>query len=471
MRSSCAKGVVVCVLLLLAGCASVDPSADYDRAAALVQDRTGGLGPVWPNGGDTAAMWDGASALDADTAVRVALAANAVLLAQAQAVAAGRADVAQAGLLPNPVLGLTLGFPGGGEDGATSVSISLVQQLAALWTRGDKIAAAEGELDAQILSVSDAALELAARVRLAHARALSAERVHGLTGEHAVLLDKLVEVARRRIDAGEATRLDLTRLMLARRTLEANLRSADLERVTARHQLLALMGRADGPAVFPFVERAEPVVTLPDERGAMDLAVHQRLDVAVADARRRAALSKLARAKGEQIPEIDAGAGYASDDDRVQEIGPKVNIEIPIFDNGRAGVAKAAANARAAEFALREARQRALGEARSALARARAADDLAAFTRDELLTLSAETLELARSSVAGGQADTTVLLDAQGNQIQARLGLARAELRSVEARIELARALGGRIGSVMTAAAPPTSPRVRGDTTAPASSR
>lgn len=463
--------IAVPPVVLVGACASLDPSDDYRKAGELVEARTGEPAPAWPNGADSTAIWDGTSPLSADAAVRVALAANPALLARAQAIAGARADVAQAGLLPNPVLGLTLGFPGGGEENITSVSISLVQQLAALWTRGDRIAAAEGDLDAEILDLSDAALELATQVRLAHARAASAEHVAGLTREHAGLLEQLVGVAQQRVDAGEGTRLDVTRLTLAMRSLEADLRSAELERLTARHELLALLGRADAPADFPLADDDTRLAPLPDERAAMDIAAAQRLDVALADAHRRAAHAELALARGEQIPEIEAGVEFSSDDDKRQEIGPTVGIEVPIFDTGAAGVARAQAQARAADLAARAARQKAFAEARVALARATAADDLAAFTREQVLSLSDETLELARAEVAAGQADTTVLLDAQSEQIQARLGLARAELRSAEARITLARALGGRLGSVATALAEPPHAEALNPPPPPASSR
>jgi len=466
-RFAVAAPVVALPVLLVGACESLDATEDYRKAGELVESRTGDPAPPWPEGADPTALWDGASPLSADVAVRVALAANPGLLAQAQSIGAARADVAQAGLLPNPVLGVTLGFPGGGEESITSVSVSLVQQLAALWTRGDRIAAAEGDLDAQILTLSDAALELATRVRLAHARAHGAERLTDLTREHWELLDRLIGVAQQRIDAGEGTRLDLTRVMLAQRSLEADQRAAELELITARHELLALLGRADAPADFPLAADDGPRAPLPDERGAMDLAAAQRLDVAITDARRRAALAELSRARGERIPEIEAGVEYTSDDERRQEFGPTVGVEIPIFDTGDAAVAKAAANARTADFAARAARQHAFAEARGALVRAVAADELAAFTREQVLSLSGESLELARSAVAAGQADTTVLLEAQREEIQTRLGLARAELRSAEARITLARAVGGRLGNVATALGVPAA----GPTLPPASSR
>ncbi len=445
---------VLCTLagLGLAGCVSVDPSADYTRAQDLARERAGEL-TSWPDGRADLADRAFDQPLTPDHAALVALSTNPGLLAQAQSIAAARADVAQAGLLPNPVLGVTIGFPGGGEQNITAFSVSLVQQLAALWTRGDRVAAAEGELDGAILELVDAALDLSARVRIAHARAMNADRVAALTHEHAALLDRLVTVAQHRIDAGEGTRLDLTRIQLVRRTLEAEARAADLERLTARLELLALMGMADAPTEFALAPAPASAEALPDDRAAMDLAAHQRLDVAIADARLRSAVATLGQARGERIPEIEAGVEFSSDDERRQEIGPVIGVEIPIFDTGDAGVAKAAAGARAAEHAARQARQRAFAESRAALARARAADDIAAFTREQMVSLSGENLDLARSAVASGQADTTVLMEAQREVIQANLGLAQAELRAVEARIALARALGGRLTAAPAPAA------------------
>ena len=147
-----------------AGAAPTHPRADVERSQALVAERSG-LPVDWLAPLDAAAdRWDGESDLAAYDAVAIAIARNPALRAQLEVVAAARADLAQAGLLPNPVLSLSLGFPIAGADGGTSVGASLVQNFAS-FSRGRRVDAAAADLDRVVLELSDHALALAARTR------------------------------------------------------------------------------------------------------------------------------------------------------------------------------------------------------------------------------------------------------------------------------------------------------------------
>src|SRR5688500_11449833 len=92
-------------LLLFAGCGRVDSTADVAAARQLVADRSG-IAPDWPAAAPT---WDGNTPLTRDLAIRLALARQPTLRAQRATIAAARADLVQAGLLPNPMLSLFLG--------------------------------------------------------------------------------------------------------------------------------------------------------------------------------------------------------------------------------------------------------------------------------------------------------------------------------------------------------------------------
>ena len=94
---------------LLSGCVSVDPTADYEEAMSLVEQRSGWR-PDWntPWSG-TVTTWDGTSPLSSDQVVTIALQNNRELRATLEGIAAARADLVQSGLLPNPVLSAAYG--------------------------------------------------------------------------------------------------------------------------------------------------------------------------------------------------------------------------------------------------------------------------------------------------------------------------------------------------------------------------
>ena len=106
--------------------------------------------------------WDGRSPLTREAALVMALRNNREIRSQVEQIAASRADLVQAGLLPNPVLGLTLRFPVDPVSGGTFIGAQVVQSFTALWLRDGKVKAADARLNQTVLDVSDKALRLSA---------------------------------------------------------------------------------------------------------------------------------------------------------------------------------------------------------------------------------------------------------------------------------------------------------------------
>ncbi len=103
--------------LALAGCARVDPRPDYQQAQAWVQRSTGVERLFDPQQRAEHARLVGQllqDGLSANEAVQVALLNNADLQAALYEIGVARADLVQAGLLSNPVLGIALQLPAGG---------------------------------------------------------------------------------------------------------------------------------------------------------------------------------------------------------------------------------------------------------------------------------------------------------------------------------------------------------------------
>lgn len=432
------------MLLAAAGCAacvSTDASKDIERSQQLVASRAN-LAADWLAPLDAAAQWDDASPLDVETAVASALSRSPELRAKVEEVARSRAELVQAGLLPNPVLSLSLGFPIAGADGGTSIGASLVQNFAAILSTGRRKEAANAELERSVLELSDAAISTAARARTLHAAVALADQAAAFAEENASLVQRSLDLTQRRMDAGEASRLDLNRVRVLLRQAQVEASQLRAAADTARRELLLQMGVPERDATFVVVPQALSSGLIPDESVVIELASSQRLDVAAAIASADAAASRAGIAEKSRF-DVHGGVDYERDEDGRDTLGPSVEVPIPIFDTGDARIAAARAEARALSHRAQAARQRAIGEARSAWIRARADEEASAAFATEIVQLADENLELARRAYDAGEEDLTVLLETQRSRIAAKLELLKLRERAVRSRIELERAVGG----------------------------
>lgn len=429
--------------LLFAGCSTVNFERDVQRASSLVESRSG-LKTAWD---ETSAphAWDGSSPLTATQAATVALRNNRELRAELEQIAAARADLVQAGLLPNPVVSLAFRFPLD-QGGIPTFDAGVIQQFTDIWLRPYRKGAAQAELDRTVLSASDRALRLVTRVRQAHARVEYEQQGIELTREDIGLLERSIATTEGRVRAGEATALDVNRVRQQLLGLQAELQQEQAELEKGKRVLLVEMGLAD--AVTEWVAETDTAVS-PDESAGLsenelvERLRAQRLDVLAARYEvetRRQELRASKWRKGKTG--VHGGASFESDSDG-PELGPAVDLTIPLFDTGSAQVEKAKALVRAAEARAEQVEQRAVGEARIALMELRRASQLVQFYRAQVLILAQDNLVRAEAAVRSGTTDQTVLLESQRALIEARRTLNRLAGDEADARPALEYAVGG----------------------------
>jgi len=431
----------------ITGCASLDPAPDFQRAASLVGERSGAAVDWTAPWSDRFEGWDGSSPLDVDAAVAMALRNNREIRAEVERIAASRADLVQAGLLPNPVLSFTLRAPIDPSDGVWFVGAALVQQFTALWLRDGKISAADARLNETVLDVSDRALRLVAEVRATHARLSFGQRELAITHEAASLVHQSIEAMRRRVAGGESTALDVARLDQQRILFETE--EADLIRSLAkeRRRMLELIGFAAAEADWIAADVALARDLPADERAAIALALTQRLDVAASRALAEASAVDLTVEQRNRLKQFGVGIDFERDTDEDFTLGPVIETEIPIFDTNEAQIAKAGSLARSA-FATSEAvTQRAVREVRSSYVDVVQAAQLAETLRSVAVPLAERVSDLAQRGVTAGSSDTTVLLEAQRELLAVRRTLVRREADATLAAIALEYSVGGRSSS------------------------
>ncbi len=438
-------------LVVLAGCVSLDPGPDIDRAASTVAQRSG-VTPTWTEPWETSMnSWDGLTPLTLDVALAMALRNNREIRSQVERIPASRADLVQAGLLPNPVLALTLRFPFDPASGSTFIGAQVVQSFTAIWLRDGKIKAADARLNQTILDVSDLALRLVADVKASHARIVFEQRALHLSDMNLETIHKTIDSLKDRVRAGEGTTLDVNRArqQLAKARADRLLTLRDL--AGDRRRMLELIGFASENADWTAAPGADvtdagdpaPDRTSIDEPTAVALAGSQRLDVAAARSIAQAQQADLSVEEKSRLKDFALGADFERSETGEKNIGPVLQLALPIFDTNEAQIARAGSLARAALANYQAVAQRAVRETRVAWIDLDSATTIAQQFRSTVLAISEQNLFLAQAALRAGQTDVTVLLDSQRELIDARRALNDLERDAALARITLEQAAGG----------------------------
>jgi cobalt-zinc-cadmium efflux system outer membrane protein len=294
------------------------------------------------------AMCGGAAAaekgLTLDQAVARALATNPAIEGAAHGVTAAEARAHQAGLWPNPELGLEVENFGGdgtlrGFESAESTAL-LSQPLPLGGKPGRRRAVADSDHTLASRDLQSLRLDVAARSTAAFSVVLAAQQREDLAVKLLEVADDFARIVRARVDAGKVSPVELTRAQIE--AAQAKVRRARVARelAAARTRLAATWGstiadfnRAVGDLPYPHspppLEDLQPMLAeTPDI---------QRLEDSVERRRRMVELEKSLR-----IPDLAIGVGPR----RFEDTGHSawvagVGVAIPIFDRNQ-GARKAA---------------------------------------------------------------------------------------------------------------------------------
>ena len=347
-----------------------------------------------------------------------------------------RADLAEAGLLRNPVFSLL--FP----IGPKQLEFTLQYPFDALVQRPARMAAAR--LNAQAIGerlVWDA-LSLVAQVRSAHADAVTADRRLALATENADLTRRLADITDARLRAGDISELEARAPRTDASRSEVVRRAAQHDRDLARLTLAALLGLDLGSEqVEPRLSAAYDAGPCAVDDGRMKDALASRPDVRAAEITIEAAT---ARAKWERskvlsfIGVLDANA----EGDEGFEIGPGITADLPLFNRNQGGIARAEAEIVRAGRLYAAARIHVISDVRSAAVRVNQAQQaLDAWTTDIVPSLETEQRQ-AESAFNAGEIPLFNVLDVSRRLVDGRMRQLDAEADAFKARIALERAIG-----------------------------
>jgi cobalt-zinc-cadmium efflux system outer membrane protein len=268
------------------------------------------------------------------------------------------------------------------------------------------------------------------------------------------------ELSQRQFEAGNVSELDRASERAAYVEVKLELRREEIELLEARERINRLLGLWGETTSWRFAESLPALpLTEPELDHLESFAMRQRLDVTVA--RRRAALFAkavdLARST-RFLGRLEVGVDAHQDPEGSRVFGPNLVIELPIFDQRQAAIARLEAQRRQQERRLSATAIDARSEVRLADARLRAARQTVLDYRETLLPLRKAVAEQSLLHYDGMFISPFQLLAAKQGEIEARRGYLEALRDYWGARAELARALGGALPPERASAIPSKSP-------------
>ena len=438
----------------LAACSTYEPlplSQRANLASSLAQLKL--TPPPTKEGADPAKL-DVAKPLTPDQVAMLAVLNDPELASQRGKIAAAKADVLAARILPNPSVGLGDAFlifappASGATQDALTASIS--QDIRSIIQYGPHVAAAE----ARFHQVGADALwdewQVAQKARL------SAISINGEDREIALREHDLALLTAEVKDVQQATRagnLDLTAeapLLAELASAQRDLAALQVQEIKDWQELDSMLGLQ--PNVRFAIAAPEPV-KLPDSIDELIASLPQRRpDLVALKLGYDAAEEDVRAAIWGQFPAFSLGGAGGSDTSGVVSAGPQITFDLPIFDRNQAKIASTRATRLQLHAEYQSRLDDAVGTARSLLVRARiAADNLA---RARIAAESAQkVLTAAARAYHQGNLDQRSLSDYQATALDREVDVLDYEQKLQEDALGLEVELG--IGFPPPMIAPP----------------
>lgn len=443
--------------LALGGCASVSPRPAFEEVSRLVHERGGGQ-LHWDQGTPADEQVRAHIAnllrgnLTAETAVEVALMRNQGLVATYEELGIAQADLVQAGLLRNPSLGARVRFPTGGP-GRTATDLSIAQDFLDLFTLPLRKRVAAAELDATKARVGGAVLELAAQTREALVALQAAQAMVEVRRLVLEAQGAAAELRRRQHAVGNVGELDLVQEQAFFEQGKLDLARAEARVLDDRERVNGLLGLWGTDTTSWKVESLLP--DLPEAEPPLEhvesLAVARRLDLAAARSEVHA-LEEVASLTGVSrvFPAVQVGVSTEHDPEGNHVTGPELSVELPIFDQGQARVARVLSRLRQAQARQAELAVNIRAEVRTLRNRLLATRGVAEHYRTVLMPLRERIVKESQLRYNANLLGVFQLLLARREQIEAYRDYLDAVRDYWTARAELERAAGGSLAAPKT---------------------
>ncbi len=450
---------------VLGGCATVQREARFPQVQSAVADRLGQK-VEWNRDGERDERAQQATRtllqqkLSAEAALQIALLNNRGLQARFEELGIAQADLVEAGLLENPVLGASALF----QDAGTEIDLDIVQNFLGVFTLSARKKIGRAAAERVTLEVSKDVLDLASEVQAQYYRVVGDAEALALARQVVIATDAAAELAQRQYAAGNLSKREqsLHQAFYAQTLLEVAQTEAQLD--ADREKLNRLMGLWGANTRWTVPDRLPEI---PEKLPALDdverQAIERRFDLAAAKKEAEGVTQALNLARQYRwLGPLGIGVHFERGPAEVKSYGPSVELGLPIFNQGQARIARLESERKRAEERVAALAVDIRSEARETRGRLSALHQSVRHYEKALLplqqTIVAETLKFYNGMLLG----VYDLLLASQSQIQTGRQYVAATRDFWLAWTELEHAIGGRITS------PAAAPSTENDTDVPA---
>ena len=430
-----AAGLLLCATVAATSCVSRPGKVETDVASAI-RARTGAavrLGADSPDLPAGVRMEDG---LSREEAVAVALWNNAAFQVNVAQLGFARADLADAGMLANPVLSLLLPL------GPKQMEATLRLPAELLWERPRRIAAAKLSLAVAAHGLVQSGLDLAFSVRIAYTDLALAIDRQRLAREAAAALQRIDTLMQSRLAAGDIAELEAraAHVDAVRSGEEAERAVHDV--TIARERLRLLMALPDtDPSLHALDASGVPISgeacgTVGD---LLKRALAARPDLRAAELAVEAAGARLGWERS-RILTLTAVLDANGEGKEGFEAGPGFDLGIPLFNRNQGGRLRARSELQRASAMYRQLQHQVALDVREAAALFEQAGQSRVAWADRILEPLRANVADAERSFAAGENSYLFVLENSRRLIEAQLRereIAADERRAL-ARIERA---------------------------------
>ena len=446
---------------LMPACASTSAAPAFHNTSQLVEARTGRR-IFWNQGGAS----DDAVArrvrdllgrdLSADAAIQIALLNNKDLQVLYEDLSLAQADLVQAGLLQNPTFTGSVTVPVVGQDVQTGFDVGVAQDFLGLLFLSARKKIAGAELEATELRVADAVLRTAFDVQSAYYALLGAQQILEMRRTMLEAGDAAVALSEAQHAAGNTSDLDLVNERTLYEQLRTDVKRSEADVVVAREALTRLLGLWGIDVAFHVPSK------LPDPPPAeapLDhleaLAIGRRLDLASAHQRTQALSHAAAMTKNYRlVGSSSAGVIFEHSPEHYSAVIPSASLELPIFDQKQASVARLEALVRQAQAHESALAVDIRSEVRVARARLVTMRDVVDRYATVVVPLREQVVSLSQEQYDAMLLGAYQLLAAKQNEVSAYREFIEALRDYWIARADLERAIAAAIPSGIPTAAP-----------------
>src|SRR6266581_4374001 len=361
----------------------------------------------------------GAERVTVDEAVRLALQNNTALQAQQHTIAVAEGELRQARTFPhNPRLegeGITGREGNGTRQNARTFTVKLSQEipLGGKWRQRQQIAGAG--LERTMWDVQNAQRELGQEVKETFYRLVFLDEKRAFTDQAVDLAQQLLRLAEERYRVGESPQLDVNLARVEAQNVQRQRLEVLSQLTQARATLNRLLARPPEAPVTVSGTLDAPPPPLEAEH-LRQQALQQRPDLRSRTAALEAALSEVALAQAQRVPDIDVGVIFEREEtgtDVRQTFGGSIALPLPLWNRNTGGIAAAQARTRVAELERTALEQVIATDVANIIAELQRLQTSLQLFRDTILPQSRENLELLRQAFTAGEIGIVPLVTEQ----------------------------------------------------------